>query len=272
VPIEPDLAMGDLNWHIGTMGYGYKDWQGPFYPAGLNQREFLSHYAEFFNSVEMDSTFYGTPRPEYVKRWAQTTPPSFIFCPKLPRLITHELRLSGAGAETEEFLETVRLLGGKLGPVLIQFPPDYSREEIDTLGQYLSALPTDLRYAVEFRHRSWHATVTGELLQEHRVAWVSTDYLYMPKRVYVTTDFLYLRFLGRHGTYMVKDHERVDKTERLQEWVDDVRSRQIEGFQDVYAYVNDDYAGFAPATAQKLKRRAGLPTDPLTPPEQPRLL
>jgi len=264
--------MRDLTWYLGTMGYGYKDWQGMFYPEGLNRREFLSYYSEFFNAVEMDSTFYGTPRPAYVERWAQITPRGFIFCPKMPRQITHELRLYGAEEETEAFLKTMRLLGDKLGPILIQFPPDYSREEIETLAQFLAALPADLRYAVEFRHRSWHATATGELLQKHAIAWVSTDYLYMPKRVYVTTDFAYLRFLGRHGTYVVKDHERVDRTERLEEWVADVRNRQEEGFDTVYGFINDDYAGFAPATSQKLMRLVGLPTDPLTPPQQARLL
>lgn len=264
--------MGDLTWYLGTMGYGYKDWQGPFYPQGLNQRDFLSYYSQYFNAVEMDSTFYGTPRPEYVQRWTQMTPDDFIFCPKLPRQITHDLRLYDAGEETEAFLETVRLFGDKLGPILIQFPPDYTHEETDTLAQYLAALPRDVRYAVEFRDRSWHAKTTGALLQEHAVAWVSTDYLYMPKRVYVTADFIYLRFLGRHGTYKVKDHERVDKTEQLQEWVADVRDRQDDDVHTVYGFFNDDYTGFAPATCQKLKRILDLPTDPLTPPQQARLL
>lgn len=262
-----------LRWYLGTMGYGYKDWQGVFYPEGLSSRERLGHYSRVFNSVEMDSTFYGTPRPDYVLRWADVTPDEFVFCPKMPRTITHELRLQGAEGEIANYLETMRLLQGKLGPILIQFPPDFSIQEIDNLAAFLETLPTDLRYAVEFRDRSWHATATGELLQAHQVCWVSADYLYMPRRVYVTTDFVYIRWLGRHGAYQVKDHERVDRTERLREWYEDVDSRhEKEGFHTVYGFVNDDYAGHAPATAQKMMAIVGLPTDPLAPPQQGKLL
>lgn len=264
--------MSELDWHLGTMGFGYEDWVGVFYPEGLRKRDYLSYYSDFFNAVEMDSTFYGTPRAEVVQRWAQLTPASFIFCPKMPRTITHDLRLEGAAEETAAFLETMRLLGEKLGPILIQFPPDFTRDEMDTLAPFLKGLPDDLRYAVEFRNRSWHATATGELLQEKGIAWVSTEYIHMPQRVYVTTDFLYIRWLGRHGTYERKDHERVDKTPRLQEWLEDIRTRQEEGIETVYGFFNDEYAGHAPATAQKFKRLVGLPTKPLHPPQQARLL
>ncbi|MDT8305100.1 MAG: DUF72 domain-containing protein [Anaerolineae bacterium] len=262
-----------LRWYLGTMGYGYKDWQGVFYPEGLPSRERLGHYSRLFSAVEMDSTFYGTPRPDYVLRWAEVTPDAFVFCPKMPREITHELRLEGAEEITADYLETMRLLQDKLGPILIQFPPDFSMREIDNLARFLEMLPTDLRYAVEFRDRSWHAIATGELLQAHKMCWVSTDYLYMPRRVYVTTDFVYIRWLGRHGTYETKDHERVDRTERLREWYEDVDNRhERDGFHTVYGFFNDEYAGYAPATAQKMKAIAGLPDDPLAPPQQGKLL
>jgi uncharacterized protein YecE (DUF72 family) len=260
-------------WFLGTMGFGYQDWEGVFYPEGLKQRDYLAHYSEFFNTVEMDSTFYGTPRTEYVKRWAAVTPPGFKFCPKMPRAITHEMGLRHAEQETLDFLQAVRHFGEKLGPILIQFPPDFAREEIGLLATFLRQLPDDLRYAVEFRHRSWHATVTGMLLQQHHIGWVSTAYLYMPKRVYVTTDFIYLRWLGRHGTYDTKDHERVDKTPELEQWLADIQKRQQEeSVGTIYGFFNDEYAGHAPATTQKMMRLVGLPTKPLTPPQQTRLL
>lgn len=267
------MATDELRWYVGTMGYGYKDWQGVFYPDGLAKTDFLGVYSQHFNAVEMDSTFYGTPRTDYVLRWKEATPDDFVFCPKMPRQITHELRLQSAEAETDAYLETMRLLQPKLGPILIQFPPDFSREEIDNLSVFIERLPGDLRFAVEFRHRSWHAAATGELLQAHGICWVSADYLYMPRRVYVTTDFVYIRWLGRHGSYPVKDHERVDRTERLEEWVADVTARhENDGFHTVYGFFNDDYAGHAPATAKRLKRILGLPTDPAPPPQQARLL
>ena len=254
------------------MGYGYDDWKGVFYPEELDKGDYLSYYSHYFNAVEMDSTFYGTPRAEYVQRWKQATAEGFVFCPKMPRQITHERRLQEADEEVEAFLQTMRLFQEKLGPILIQLPPDFSRREIGSVEAFLDGLPRDLRYAVEFRHRSWHATATGEMLQERGVCWASTEYVHMPQRVYVTTDFLFIRWIGRHGVYDTKDRERVDKTTSLQEWLADIKERQSEGFQTVYGFFNDEYAGFAPATCQKFKRLAGLPTESLTPPQQGRLL
>ena len=264
--------MSGLNWFLGTMGFGYDDWKGVFYPEDLDKGDYLSYYSHYFNAVEMDSTFYGTPRADYVQRWVDGTPEGFIFCPKVPRLITHELRLRDAEQEVDAFLQTMRLFREKLGPILIQFPPDFSRREIGVLEAFLDGLPRDLRFAVEFRHRSWHATATGEMLQQRDMCWASAEYIHMPRRVYVTTDFLFIRWIGRHGTFDTKDHERVDKTTSLQEWLEDIRRRQPEGFDTVYGFFNDEYAGFAPATCQKFKRLAGLPTKPLTPPQQSRLL
>lgn len=261
--------MRTLEWYLGTMGFSYKDWEGVFYPPGLKQRDYLAHYSRFFNAVEVDSTFYGTPRADTVKRWGQMTPADFVLCLKMPRIITHELRLADAEEEVEAFLETARLLGEKLGPILIQFPPDFARDQIGVLAAFLRGLPHDVGYAVEFRHRSWHATATGMLLQKHGVAWVSTEYQYMPQRVYVTADFVYVRWIGRHGTYETHDHEREDKGPRLQEWLEDIRSRQEEeGFGAVYGFFNNDYAGFSPATCQTFKGLVGLPTKPLEPPQQ----
>ncbi|MCB8918848.1 MAG: DUF72 domain-containing protein [Ardenticatenaceae bacterium] len=264
--------MPPLTWFLGTMGYGYKDWEGVFYPAGLKSRDYLAHYSQFFNAVELDSTFYGTPRPEVVQRWAEQTPAGFIFCPKTPRQITHDQRLVGTEGMMADFLGTMALLGDKLGPVLIQLPPDMSRSEINNLAGFLAALPPSTRYAVEFRHRSWHATATGELLQAEHAAWASTEYLYLPQRVYVTTNFLYIRWIGRHGTYDVKDHEREDKTPRLQTWLADIQQRATEGIDSVYGFFNNDYAGHSPATCRRFKQLVGLPAPPLLPPQQGRLL
>lgn len=265
--------MEPLNWYLGTMGFSYEDWKGVFYPDGLDKREYLSYYSQYFNAVEMDSTFYGTPRREYVQRWVQSSSDGFIFCPKMPRLITHELQLVDTADPVSDFLQTMRLFEDKLGPILIQFPPEFTRAEIGRLESFLDTLPTDMRYAVEFRHRSWHATETGELLQARGICWVSAEYIHMPQRVYVTTDFLFIRWIGRHDTYDTKDFERVDKTTDLAEWLDDIKQRQAEdGFHTVYGFFNDEYTGFAPAACMNFKNLVGLPTKPLAPPQQGRLL
>jgi uncharacterized protein YecE (DUF72 family) len=260
-----------VEWHLGTMGFGYKDWEGVFYPEGLAPRDYLAHYSTVFDAVELDSTFYGTPRPEYVERWAAITPPHFSFCAKAPRLVTHDLRLVEAQEPMMEFLDTMRLLGDKLGVILIQLAPDYSFTMVHKLAVFLRQLPKDIRYAVEFRHPSWHTTATGQLLQNQDVAWASTDYIHLPQRVFVTTDFVYIRWIGEHGRYGTKDHERVDMTPRLEEWWADIQNRR-QGVQAVYGFFNNDYAGHSPATCNRFKAIAGLPVVDSRPPQQGRLL
>ena len=260
-----------VKWYLGTMGFSYKDWNGVFYPAQLPSRDYLSFYSQIFNAVELDSTFYGTPRAEYVQRWAAVTPPNFKFCAKTPREITHDTPLVNAVGLMNAFLDTMRLLGDRLGPVLLQFPPDFASDQIDNLAVFLAQLPADVRYAIEFRHPSWHATATGELLQSHSVCWASAEYIHMPQRIYVTTDFIYMRWIGRHGVYDVDDHERVDMTARLQEWWEAIQGRldEVDAF---YGFFNNDYAGFAPATCNRFKAIAGIPVHSFEPPQQPSLL
>ena len=126
-----------INWYLGTMGFSYKDWSGVFYPEGLVARDYLAYYSQHFNAVELDSTFYGTPKPAYVERWAAVVPPGFTFCAKVPRTITHDLRLVEAHELMEVFVRTMTLLGDKLGAILIQLPPDMPFEHIHHLAVFL---------------------------------------------------------------------------------------------------------------------------------------
>lgn len=259
-----------MDWFLGTMGFSYKEWEGPFYPAGLGARRHLGYYAERFNALEMDSTFYGPPAPETVKRWAAETPETFIICPKTPRQITHDLRLRAAEESLGAFLDTMRLLGPRLGPVLVQLPPDFTAAQVDALWHFIARLPDDLRFALEFRHRSWDRPETAVLLENHNLAWVCADYIHLPKVVKRTADFLYLRFIGPHGQFVAKDREMVDKTADLQRW-----RRQIEPHlphvRAVYAFFNNDYAGYSPETCNKFKRIVGVKAEEIRPLQQGRL-
>ena len=266
------LHSANLDWYLGTMGYGYRDWQnGIFYPERLAKNKQLGHYSQIFNAVEMDNTFYAIPNVEQVKKWAAAVPAGFRFCPKTPRDVTHENRLSESNELMAAFTSSVKNFGDKLGPILIQFPPDFTRREIETVDNFLAQLPTNLRFAVEFRHRSWHATPTGEMLQAHNICWVSAEYIYMPQRIYKTTDFFYVRFLGRHGTFEHKTHEQIDRGERLEAWWIDIQQRK-EGVEQVYAFFNNDYSGHSPTTCNRFKSLVGLPTVPTVPSRQQRLL
>lgn len=258
-------------WKVGTVGFGYDEWVGNFYPPGLKSAEYLPFYSRYFDSAEIDATFYGMPAAETVERWAGVTPPTFVFCPKTPRQITHDGLLVHGIRPMREFVQRMQTLGPKLGPVLIQFPPSFTLDELDTqLKPFLGALPDGTRYAVEFRDLSWRRGRVLELLRDHRIAWVSADYIHMPPEIHPTTDFLYLRFIGAHGQFAEKDVERIDQTPRLQAWLDKM-APHLPDTKVVYAFFNNDYSGHSPATCNRLKTLIGLDPDYPVHPFQPSL-
>ena len=274
------------------MGFSYADWTGVFYPADMPPHKRLSYYSRVFNAVEIDSTFYGIPRPESVRRWAASTPQDFRFCLKVPRQLTHEAGLVGIQGELLKFIDTVQLLGEKLGVLLFQFPPSFGPDRLPALLACLAGLPRNLRYAVEIRNPAWYtpdnqvppdqppvsqesASLTGEpaLAQALRplgVCWAATEYPDLPRRIYNTADFLYLRWIGQHGTYKRHDHERIDRSLQLQEWQQIIQSArsEIEGPGEIFGFFNNDYAGFAAATANRFKELVGLPASSFDPPQQ----
>ena len=253
----------------GTSGYSYKEWKGAFYPEDLPAAGMLGHYAQRLGAVEINNTFYRMPKRAVVEKWAEQVPADFSFSLKASQRITHKKRLKEAEEETSYLLSQLEALGPHLGVVLFQLPPNL-KADLDRLSRFVDLLPEDLPCAFEFRHPSWHATATGQLLQNHNVGWVSTDYIHLPQRVYVTTDFIYIRWIGEHGRYEVKDHERVDMTPRLEEWWADIRSRW-QGLQNIHGFFNNDYAGHGPATCNRFKAIAGLPVINSRPPQQGRL-
>ncbi len=259
-----------IDWRIGTMGFNYKQWVGPFYPDGLPARNHLAYYGERLNALEMDSTFYGSPTEKTVLRWASTTPPDFKICPKMPRQITHDLRLLKTEKLTAEFLSRMRLLDDKLGPILIQFPPDFTMADVGALVNFLPQLPSEMRFAIEFRHRSWDKTETAVLLQASNICLVSVDYIHVPRQIIPTTDFLYLRFLGPRGRFPNKDREIVDRTDDLNWWWQTLQPH-LPQVHTVYAFFNDDYSGFSPQTCNRFKDVIGLEPSETRPMQQGRL-
>lgn len=259
-----------IDWYLGTVGFSYKDWDGAFYPAGMPQRSYLAHYSQIFNAVELDSTFYGTPPAERVKQWTAAAPEQFKFCPKTPREITHESRLVDVQNKMQTFLETMRLLDSKLGAILIQLPPSFSAGEFDRVSHFLAALPTDLHYAVEFRHPSWYIPETAELLKAQQMAWVSLDYINLPKQIGLTTDFLYIRWLGEHGRFEQKNREQADVTPELNWWWDYLRPH-VGHVKTIYGFFNNDYAGHSPSSCNRFKNLVGLPVVYPELPQQGRL-
>lgn len=246
-----------VDWRIGTIGFSYDDWVGPFYPPGRKQADFLAFYARYFDAVELDTTFYAVPPVDRVRRWADTTPDSFRFCVKTPREITHDTPLVAAAALMEKFIDVCRAFGQKLGPVLIQFAPSFEVNQMAGLDRFLSGLPSEVRFAVELRHRSWGRTETLHLLHHHRCAMVAAEYVSRPGRVFATTDFLYLRWIGGHGRYAVHNREQEDVTPKLEWWRQTI-SAALPQVEAVWGFFGDDYAGYSIGSANRFRRMAGL--------------
>jgi uncharacterized protein YecE (DUF72 family) len=243
---------------IGTIGFGYRDWEGFFYPSGLPTRDFLKFYNRTFNAVELDTTFYGAPKSDTVNRWISDTEMDFKFCVKTPRQITHQLGLVGTQELMSEFCDSIRPFSNKLGAVLIQLPPGFTSNQVNTVDSFLQELPGDLRFAIEFRNISWYSDETFQLLSKYGVCWVATEYPGMPANIRQTTNFLYIRWIGEHGSYKPHTYERVDKTAQLEQWWDQIQTH-LDSIESLYGFFNNDYAGFAAATARRFMGIIGLP-------------
>ena len=259
------------DWRIGTIGFGYSDWQDVFYPPEVKSADYLSFYAKYFDTLELDTTFHAVPTPERVRRWADAVPDGFRFCVKTPKEVTHAAPpLSRRSGQMKGFLDVVRGFGEKLGVVLLQFPPGFDTSEARDLEKVLSGLPTDLRYALEMRHSSWNTEATAKLLSDHRCCRVAGDYFDEPWDLPATTDFLYVRWIGEHGRFPTLDREQLDVIERLQWWKKrlDAAAKNV---KTVWGMVNNDFSGFAVATANRTKKLLGLPVKELENPKQGQL-
>jgi len=233
---------------IGCSGWQYRDWRGVVYPADLRARDWLGWYAEHFDTVELNSTFYRLPRPEVVERWAAAAPDGFTFAVKVGAFGTHRMKLRDPHRWLANHLDRVRRLGPSLGPNLLQLPPHW-RRDAGRLDDFLAAAPSDLRWAVELREPSWLHDDVYEVLHRHGAALVQHDLLPGVPHL-VTADFVYLRFHGPdalrtpyHGTYGPRRLWRWER--RCREWLDDSL--------DIYAYFNNDWYGSAVTDATWLR-------------------
>ena len=244
---------------VGTQGWNYDAWVGPFYPLGTRPADFLTVYARAFDTVEVDSTFYATPAPKTVRSWAQRVPDDFVFTLKVPQEITHERRLRNVDDLAAEFFASARELGTKLGPVLIQLGPDFGPTELPAIAQFLPKLPQDMRFAIEFRQKGWIHDGVLALLAEHNVALALSEGRWIPKRQMLqlaarpTANFTYLRLMGIDQS--IADYSRIqlDRTRDLETW-SSVLWPYAEQGREAFVYINNHFAGHSPASARDLQR------------------
>lgn len=259
---------------IGTQGWNYDAWVGPFYPSGTRPAEYLTVYARAFDTVEVDSTFYAVPPAKTVRGWYERTPANFVFALKLPQEITHERRLRDADDVADLFYDRARELGEKLGPVLIQLGPDFAPVELPALANLLPKLPRDIRFSVEFRQRGWINDGVLALLSEHGVGLTLSDARWIPRRQMLalasrpTTDFLYVRWMGANRDIVDYSRIQIDRASELEQWAGVLWPLTLKGVS-VYGYVNNHFAGHSPESARELQRLLKqVPVDPETLGEQ----
>jgi uncharacterized protein YecE (DUF72 family) len=247
---------------LGTQGWNYEDWVGPFYPSGTRAADFLGTYARAFDTVEVDSTFYAIPPAKTVRGWASRVPEKFTFALKLPQEITHERRLRDVQDPTALFFERARELGPKLGPVLVQLGPDFGPAELPALVEFLPLLPRDVRIAIEFRQRGWIHEGLLALLAEHHVALALTDARWIPRKQMMqlatrpTSDFVYVRWMGPDRSIVDYSRIQYDRTRELESW-SGVLWPLLERDTEVFGYVNNHFAGHSPESVRELQRLLG---------------
>lgn len=250
--------------HIGTMGWSYKEWVGPFYPNEMDQKVFLDYYCQVFSALEIDSTFYFVPKPSVVANWHSKTPPEFRFTAKMPRMITHERNLLECEDLVEAFMVSIGLLGPKLGCVLVQLPPSYryNHRTMDRTAKFVDILPaSDFRFAIEFRHKSWIQAEVFSLLRAHGIAWTIQDHpWHMPLYPELTADFTYIRWMGDNDDERIEHVGEVviDRSHDLIKWSERLKKDILPRVDTLFGLFNNHYAGHAPTSCNQMKRLLGL--------------
>lgn len=234
--------------HIGTSGWSYKHWRGPFYPAEMaSGAAQLRFYVERFDTVEVNGTFYRLIEVETFRRWREATPAGFVFACKGSRYLTHMKRLKDPVQGLGRFFERVEALEDKLGPIVFQLPGRF-RPDRERLAAFIEALPPAHRYAFEFRDPAWFQAEIFELLAGRNVALCLYEFAGQEAPLEVTADFVYIRLHGPEGPYRGSYGDQA-----LQTWAERIRAWSDQGL-DVYCYFDNDDRGFAPHNALRLKQ------------------
>jgi uncharacterized protein YecE (DUF72 family) len=232
---------GDIR--IGCSGWSYLHWRKRFYPEKLPSREHFAFYAQHFNTVELNNSFYRQPPRERFVAWAEQAPSGFLFAVKGSRYVTHIKRLAVEPKSIALVVDAARGLGDKLGPILFQLQANFHLD-LERLQRFVALLPTDLRFTLEFRHDSWLVPRVFDVLREHRIALCIPDHPKMPKSFEITSDFAYIRMhLPPHG-FGYGERALQSWAQRLLEW----SGQKL----DVFVYFNNDMEGRAIKDARTL--------------------
>jgi len=255
---------------LGTSSFSHESWVGGFYPAGAKPGDFLSLYAQRYDTVEIDATFYRIPSQAQARSWAMKVPDGFKIALKVPRVVTHEKLLLDCADDMKAFLNACDEMGDRLGAILFQF--QYLHKDafasvnafLARLAPFLETLPPGKPYALEVRNGGWVGAPLLDLLRRHRIAYALIDYPWMPpadelvrKLDVVTSDFAYVRWLGDRKGIEARteswDKLIVDRTAEMERWVPTLATL-LERNIELFGYFNNHYAGHAPGSIELLRR------------------
>lgn len=233
---------------IGTSGWSYKHWKGNFYPADIKDTDEFKYYQTQFSTVEINNSFYHLPLEKTFRRWREDTPPEFLFSVKASRYITHMKKLKTDEDSIDIFLERVKLLKEKLGPVLFQLPPGW-KINLERLENFLKALPAKkkLRYTFELRNPTWYTEEVFALFRKYNCALCIFELEHYLTPFEITADFVYIRLHGPGNKY-----QGYYSKAQLQKWSERCKQWMSEG-RDVYVYFDNDQSGYAAFNALTLK-------------------
>lgn len=230
--------------HIGTSGWSYPGWKSRFYPPEIKPSAWLEHYARHFDTVEINMTFYRSPKPETLQGWAARTPADFLFTLKASRQITHLKKLQRVEHDLEHLVFLARQLRVKLGCLLYQLPPSLTLN-LELLESFLRKLPGGFRHVIEFRDPSWYRPEVYELLSRSGAIFCVVSSARVPPEPVVTARTAYFRFHGLTGGYRYRYSD-----EELKRWAETIGKCTA---SEVFVYFNNDYQAHAVFNALKMK-------------------
>jgi uncharacterized protein YecE (DUF72 family) len=239
------------NLYLGSIGWSYNFWKGSFYPDKMPSNVFLKYYSSKFNSVEVDSTFYRIPNIQTVSNWKEQTPEDFIFSLKFPKFITHIKRLKDCQRETIIFLDKVKVLERKLGPLLLQFAPSFGSEYLPTLTDFIQTLPKRHKFVVEVRNKSLLNKDLYDVLRANKIALAWVDSPLMPQILEITTDFVYVRLEGdRRKVKGVLGKTEIERETDIATWAQKIKPF-IDGATPYYVYFGKHFSGYPPLDIER---------------------
>ncbi|MBD3345241.1 MAG: DUF72 domain-containing protein [Chitinivibrionales bacterium] len=239
------MTKTNKNYRIGTSGWHYKHWTGPFYPEKMKTGDMLKFYLQHFSTVEINNSFYKLPEEKTLKQWASLVPAGFEFAVKASRYITHVKKLKDPEEPVNTFMSRIEVLGDKLGPVLFQLPPSW-KVNLERLESFCKVLPGGFSYAFEFRNPTWFDDSVIEILNEYNASFCIYDIEGRTSPSHLVGPIRYIRLHGPDGKYQGSYSKQ-----QLRKWANLLSSWREQG-RKAYCYFDNDQNGYAPHNALTL--------------------